>query len=84
MPKKKLKFEDAFARLEEILEIMNSDEIDLDKSIKMYEEAEELILSCQENLNRAEQKIEKLIKNRQGDLVLATEGHPATENFSTN
>lgn len=69
----------AFERLEDILEKMNSGEIELDQSLKLYEEANKLIGSCQTHLQKAEQKIEKLIKGREGELVVDDEGAAQTE-----
>lgn len=71
-------FEEAYARLEEILEKMNSGSVSLDASIKLYEEADQLIQLCQNRLTEAEQKIEVLLKNRDGSLALAGE-QPARE-----
>jgi exodeoxyribonuclease VII small subunit len=69
-------------RLEEILEEMNSGEVALDASLKLYEEADKLIGQCGHHLQKAEQKIEKLIKNREGEVELDDEGQPLTEPFS--
>jgi exodeoxyribonuclease VII small subunit len=75
-------FEKAFERLEEILEQMNSGELSLDLSLKLYEEADRLISTCGTKLNEAEQKIETLIKNREGELVLGKDQKPQTQPFS--
>lgn len=78
-----LSYEACFARLEEILEKMNSGSISLDESLKLYEEADKLISSCTKRLNDAERKIEILIKNRNtGELVIGADQKPATENFN--
>ena len=78
-----MNFETSFARLEEILEKMNSSSISLDESLKLYEEADKLINLCGKRLNDAERKIEVLIKNRHtGELVLGTDQKPSTENFT--
>ncbi len=74
-----LSFETAFARLEEILEKMNSGSVSLDESLKLYEEADKLINICSKRLNSAEKKIETLIKNRKGELVLGPDQKPMTE-----
>jgi len=74
-----LSFEVAFARLEEILEKMNSGSVSLDESLKLYEEADKLINICSKRLNSAEKKIETLIKNRKGELVLGPDQKPMTE-----
>ena len=81
MTKKEPNFEENFQRLEEILETMNSGEAGLDESLKLYEEANQLIVSCGKRLNDAEQTIEKLIKNRDGELALSEDGKPMIEPF---
>ena len=74
-------FEEAYARLEEILEKMNSGKASLDESLKLYEEADKLIGSCNKRLTEAEKKIEMLLKNRSGELVLDEDGNPVTEAY---
>jgi exodeoxyribonuclease VII small subunit len=74
-------FEQAYGRLEEILEKMNSGKISLDESLKLYEEADFLISSCTKRLTDAEQKIEILIKNRNGELVMNGDNTPQTQPF---
>lgn len=69
-------FEASFARLEEILEKMNSGQVSLDESLKLYEEADKLIVTCSKRLNEAERKIEVLMKNRNGELVLGSDNKP--------
>lgn len=75
-------FEKAFHRLEEILEKMNSGQVGLDDSLKLYEEANQLIISCEKRLNEAERKIEVLIKTRNGELALGENQQPKKENFA--
>ena len=77
-------FEQAYARLEEILEKMNSGKQSLEDSLSLYEEADRLIVFCNKRLQQAEQKIETLIKNRDGDLTLNASGTPQTQEFSPN
>ncbi len=77
-----LTFEKSFARLEEILEKMNSGALALDESIRLYEEADQLIHLCNKRLAQAETKIEMLVKNREGDLLVSPTGVPMTEAFS--
>lgn len=74
-------FEEAYARLEKILERMNSGKAPLDESITLYEEADKLITSCTTRLNEAERKIELLIKTREGELLLNEEQKPIIETF---
>ena len=72
-------FEKAFERLEEILQKMNDGKVALDTSLKLFEEADNLITKCSEKLNKAEQKIEILIKNR-ASLELEND-KPKTKEF---
>lgn len=80
MTKKETTFEHAFERLEEILEMMNSGTIALDESLKLYEEADSLIAFCSKRLTAAEQKIEMLIKKRDGELSISN-GTPEKEPY---
>lgn len=77
-----LSFENAFVRLEEILEKMNSGSVSLDESLKLYEEADKLITTCNKRLQDAERKIETLIKTRNGELVLDANQKPVTQDFN--
>lgn len=81
--KQEISFEAAFAKLEEILEKMNSGAISLDESLKLYEEADRLIVTCQKRLTDAERKIEILVKNRNGEIALNAEQKPQTQDFNT-
>lgn len=76
-----LSFEAAFARLEEILEKLNSGTVSLDDSLKLYEEADKLIAACNKRLIDAERKIEILVKNRNGDLSMGNEDKPLVQDF---
>jgi exodeoxyribonuclease VII small subunit len=75
-------FESAYARLEEILEKMNSGSVALEDSLLLYEEADRLINWCTKRLTEAEKKIEILMKNREGELLLDDQGQPQTQPFA--
>lgn len=75
-------FETAFERLEQILEKMNAGKTPLDESLKLFEEADQLIRLCSQKLSFAEQKVETLIKNRSGELVLDDQQKPKTQPFT--
>lgn len=77
-----LSFETAYARLEEILEKMNSGKVSLEESLKLYEEADKLITWSNKQLLQAEKRIEILVKNREGELVCDEKGRPLTQEFS--
>lgn len=64
MGKKSVKssFEDRLKRLEEISSLLESDDIDLEKAISLYEEGIELSKDCISTLREAELKITELRK----------------------
>ena len=74
-------FESAFERLEQILAKMNTGKAPLDESLKSFEEANQLILFCSQQLTAAEQKVETLIRNRTGELALDESRKPKTDPF---
>ncbi len=79
--KTEINFETAFSRLEEIVEKLNAGSVTLDESLKLFEEADQLITLSNKRLNDAERKIEVLIKNRNGELALNAENKPVTQEF---
>ncbi len=64
-----IKFEKAMGRLEQIVEELEKGELDIDKSLEIFEEGIKMSRVCSKKLNEAEQKIEKLTKNQKGELV---------------
>lgn len=61
----KLKFEDKMKRLQEIVDLLDSSDIELDKSISLYKEGLELSKELKEQLSAYEEKIEELKKDEQ-------------------
>lgn len=59
----KLKFEDKMERLQEIVDLLDSSDIELDKSISLYKEGLELSKELKEQLSAYEEKIEELKKD---------------------
>jgi exodeoxyribonuclease VII small subunit len=57
-------FEQAMARLEEIVGELESGGLGLEESLKIYEEGIELARFCTGKLDNAEQKIKTLVKVR--------------------
>ena len=74
-------FESAYARLEKILELKDRGNAALEDSMKLYQEADELINYCNKSLKTAEKKIETLIKNRSGEVEMKADGNPQTTLF---
>ena len=59
----KLKFEDKMKRLQEIVDLLDSSDIELDKSTSLYKEGLELSKELKEQLSAYEEKIEELKKD---------------------
>ena len=57
---KEIKFEEAFSKLENIVDNLENGVNDLDKLVSLFEEGTKLVQVCQDKLNNAEQKIEVL------------------------
>ncbi len=57
-----MEFEKKLNRLEEIVAKMESGEMNLDESLKSFEEGVKLSRECNEELNKAEQKVKLLLK----------------------
>jgi len=68
MPKKNKSFEESLKRLQEISEILESEEASLEESIKLYEEGIKLSKECYHLLNKAELKVEELNKQLENEL----------------
>jgi len=77
-----ISFEKAFERLDEILQKMNEGKVSLDSSLKLFEEANFLIKTCNKKLQTAERKIEILIKDRNSNLEIENES-PKTKDFES-
>jgi exodeoxyribonuclease VII small subunit len=63
-------FEDSFTRLEKILEKLESDDVTLEETIKMYEEGLMLTKFCYDKLNNAELRIKEINKSLKGELEI--------------
>lgn len=63
-----IKFEKALKRLEEIVEELEKGELDLDRSLQIFEEGIKMSRICSKRLQEAEKKIEILTKDERGKL----------------
>jgi exodeoxyribonuclease VII small subunit len=61
-------FEQRLARLEAIVEKLESGEVGLDESLKLYAEGAALIRECRRTLGEAEKRISKLTEAASGEL----------------
>lgn len=64
-----LSFEQALKRLEEIVEALETDDLDLEKSVQFYEEGVSMYRHCTQQLQRAEKRIDILQAADDGALT---------------
>lgn len=65
--KKEMTLEEALKKLEEIAEKMQSDEISVEESLKLFEEGTKLVAFCREKLQYASLKITELSEKMEED-----------------
>lgn len=65
--KESIKFEDKVKELEEIVNELESGEIDLDSSIEKYTKAMKLVKECDSKLKNIEEQVNKILKEN-GEL----------------
>jgi exodeoxyribonuclease VII small subunit len=63
---KEIKFEQALARLEEIVENLEKGELSLDESLKKFEEGIKFSRFCTAKLDEAQKKVEILLADENG------------------
>ena len=61
----KMTFEQALHRLEEIVEKLQTGEIELEKAYALFEEGIQLSRECEQKLNAIEQKMVQILENGQ-------------------
>jgi exodeoxyribonuclease VII small subunit len=61
-------FETALKRLEEIVRKLESGELPLDSALELFEEGIQLSRYCSSTLERAERRVEVLLRNEAGQL----------------
>ena len=74
-------FEAALKQLEEIVQRLERGELPLEESLKLYEEGIRLSRLCHAKLEEAEGKIDLLMKDARGDLVMDEQGRPKKTPF---
>ena len=76
-----LSFEAAIQKLELIVQRLEKGELTLEESLALYEEGIRLSRLCHAKLEEAEGRIELLVKDARGDVVLDAEGKPRKTPF---
>ena len=67
---KQIQFEEAFKRLGDIVTKLESGDLSLEESMTLFEEGITLTKTCKTRLEAAEQKIQLLLKDSDGNLTL--------------
>lgn len=62
----KPKFEESLARLEQIVDKLDSNQLDLDSALKLFEEGIELLRSASSELAAAESRVKILVEKADG------------------
>ncbi|MFH1314659.1 MAG: exodeoxyribonuclease VII small subunit [Candidatus Eisenbacteria bacterium] len=79
MPKKKMSFEDAMTRIEEIVSDLERGELPLEQSLDRFEEAVKLARSCQQTLGAAQKRISKLVRSEDDGFTLEPLDEPGED-----
>lgn len=66
--KQELKLEDALNRLDEVVAALERENVNLEDSLRFYEEGVRLVAACNEKLNDAERQIRVLRVSADGEL----------------
>ena len=74
-------FEAALVKLEQIVQRLEKGELPLEESLVLYEEGVRLSRLCHTKLEEAEGKIELLLKDQRGDLMVDKDGRPRATPF---
>ena len=74
MPAKKtkddeIKIEEAMSRLDEVVRALDSDRLELEESLRLYEEGIKLVRICNEKLSEAERRITALRITEEGEMT---------------
>ena len=62
MAEEKIEFEKSLKRLEEIVAKVEGETLPLEESLKLYEEGSKIVKLLNEELKKAEEKVEKVIE----------------------
>ncbi|MER3501188.1 MAG: exodeoxyribonuclease VII small subunit [Candidatus Fervidibacterota bacterium] len=68
MPEAGMTFEEALSRLEEIVRQLESGELTLDETVRLYEEGQRLLAFCQRKLADAEKRIKVITVTEEGSI----------------
>ena len=69
MTKKNIDFEKSLSKLESIVEVLESENVSLEESVKKFEEGISLVKSCQKQLKDADLNVNKLLDDGSLEIV---------------
>lgn len=72
------RFEEAIADLQQVVEQLESGDLSLEDSLAAFEKGVGLVRYCNQKLSEVEQKVELLIKDKEGQLQLKAFGNGPT------
>lgn len=67
MAEKKMKFQDAMNRLDEIVALLNNSSLELEEAMKYFEEGLALSKQCEKQLKKFENKMDQLMVAKEND-----------------
>ena len=67
MAEKKMKFQDAMNRLDEIVSLLNNSSLELEEAMKYFEEGLALSKQCEKQLKEFEKKMDQLMVAKEND-----------------
>ncbi len=67
MAEKKMKFQDAMNRLDEIVALLNNSSLELEEAMKYFEEGLALSKQCEKQLKEFEKKMDQLMVAKEND-----------------
>ena len=67
MAESKMSFEQAMAQLEEIVRRLEQGDVPLEEALGLFEEGSRLVKKCSAQLDKAEQKVSKLLAGPGGE-----------------
>ncbi|MBC9784894.1 exodeoxyribonuclease VII small subunit [Heliobacillus mobilis] len=74
-----LAYEAAIARLEEVVRALETGEVPLDDSLKLFQEGIGLVRHCHLQLDAYEAKVQKLIESPKGVTIIEEPAQPSAE-----
>ena len=77
MDEKEIRFEEALGRLEAVVSRLESGELPLEESLRLFEEGVHLTKVCIHRLDEAERRIAILLKNERGEMLESPFGEGA-------